>query len=417
MVILVVGLNHQTASLALREQVAISPGELSQALAAVRNRVGNGVILSTCNRSEVYAVVPSVSQGAEDIKRFFTAYHRVARREIEPHMYVYGQREAVRHLDRVACGLDSLILGEAQILGQVRDAYAAASQLGMARGTLSRLFHQALRVGKRARRDTNIGRNALSISRAAVELAHRALGELQDKRVLVIGMGDAGRLAARALADAGATDIAVTNRTYQRAVDLAGELGGRAVPFDQLGEMLRKTDIVISATGSPGYVVTPELLTQDGMAQNGPLFLIDIAVPRDVDPAVKTLPHVHLHDIDDLEAVAETNRRLRQTEAQKVEAIVAEEVDRFMEWLLSLEVVPTVAALREQGEIIRSRELSRAMRRLPRLTEEEQARLAAFSRAVVKKLLHQPIASLKEKRNPTYTQTARELFGLEKEAD
>ncbi|MEE8443300.1 MAG: glutamyl-tRNA reductase, partial [Dehalococcoidia bacterium] len=355
--IMVVGLNHQSAPLDLREQVSISSGELSKALEILGEKVGNGVILSTCNRSEVYAIVPSVSRGTEDLKGFLATYHHVARREIEPHLYVYSQREAVRHLDRVTCGLDSLILGESQILGQVRDAYAAANQHGLAKGVLSRLFHHALRAGKRARRETNIGRNALSISRAAVELARRALGDIRDKRVLVIGLGDAGKLAARALADAGATDITVTNRTYQRATDLASELGGKAVPFDRLGEMLRNTDIVVSATGSPGYIVTPDLVMPDGENHNSPMFLIDIAVPRDVDPAINAISHIHVYDLDDLETVAEINRRRRKAEAQKVEAIVVEEVDRFMDGLLSLEVVPTVAALREQAESIRSREL------------------------------------------------------------
>ena len=297
-------------------------------------------------------------------------------------------------------------------MGQVRDAYGVASRKGLTDGTLARLFHQALRVGKRARRETDIGRNALSISRAAVELARRDLGDLRDKRVLVIGLGDAGKLAARALADAGARDIAVTNRTYQRAVDMASELGGRAVPMDGLGEMLEATDIAISATGSPGYILTPEIVPQGRVANHRPLFLIDIAVPRDVDPAVKALSGIHLYDIDDLETVAETNRRQREREAQKVEAIVDEEVDRFMEWLSSLEVVPTVAALRERAESIRAWELARVMKRLHNLTDEEQARLTSFSRAIVKKLLHQPVVALKERRDPAFTQTARELFDL-----
>ncbi|MFH1141584.1 MAG: glutamyl-tRNA reductase, partial [Chloroflexota bacterium] len=412
-----IGLNHQTANLALREQLAVGPEEMNEALESLRLRVGKGVILSTCNRSEVYALMPSVAHGAESLKGFLTAYHRVARREIEPHLYTYSQRKAVQHLFRVACGLDSLILGEAQILGQVRDAYGAASRMGMAGGTLSRLFHQALRVGKRARHETNIGRNALSVSRAAVELARRALGDLRDKRVLVVGLGDAGRLAAIALADAGVADIAVTNRTYQRAVDMASQLGGRAVPFNGLGGMMGGADIVVSATGSPGYVITAEIVAQARVANGRPLLLIDIAVPRDIDPAVKALSGVFLYDIDDLEIVAEANRRQREQEAQKVEGIVEEEVAQFMGWLSSLEVIPTVAALRERAENLRATETARVMKRLPDLDEEEQRRLTAFSKALVKKLMHQPIASLKERRNPAYTQAARELFDLSKEGE
>ena len=412
MKIVAIGLNHQTANLALREQLAVGPEEMNEALETLRLRIGNGAILSTCNRSEVYALMPSVAKGTESLTGFLTAYHRVARREIEPHLYTYSQRKAVQHLFRVACGLDSLILGEAQILGQVRDAYGAASRMGLVGGTFSRLFHQALRVGKRARRETNIGRNALSISRAAVELARRALGDLSNKRVLVIGLGDAGRLAAQALSDAGATDITVTNRTYQRAVDMASQLGGRAVPFNCLGDMMEEADIVVSATGSPGYVITAEMVAQARVSNDRPLFLIDIAVPRDIDPAVKALSGLFLYDIDDLETVAEANRRLREQEAQKVEGIVDEEVGRFMEWLSSLEVIPTVAALRERADTIRTQELARVMKCLPGLDLEEQRKLAAFSKAMVKKLMHQPIASLKERRDPAYTQAARDLFDL-----
>ncbi len=417
MKIVAIGLNHQTANLALREQLTVGPEEMNEALGALRLRVGNGVILSTCNRSEVYALVPSAVQGTESLKGFLTAFHRVARREIEPHLYAYSQRRAARHLFRVASGLDSLIIGEAQILGQVRDAYGAASRTGLAGGTLARLFHHALRVGKRARRETDIGRNALSVSRAAVEIARRALGNLSTKRVLVVGLGDAGRLAAQALADAGVGDIAVTNRTYQRAVEMAIQVGGRAVPFNGLGDMMEEADIVVSATGSPGYVITQEMVAQARVANDRPLLLIDIAVPRDIDPAVKDFSCVHLYDIDDLELVAEANRRQREQEAQKVEAIVKQEVDQFMEWLSSLEVIPTVAALRERADSLRARELARVMKRLPSLDEEEQRRLTAFSKALVKKLMHQPIASLKEKRNPTYTQVTRELFDLGKEGE
>ena len=417
MKILAIGVNHQTANLALREQLAVGPEEMNEALETMRLRVGNGVILSTCNRSEVYGLMPTVAKGAESLKGFLTAYHRVARRDIEPHLYVYSQRKAVRHLFRVASGLDSLILGEAQILGQVRDAYGAASRAGLAGGTLARLFHHALRVGKRARRETNIGRNALSVSRAAVELARRALGDLRNKHALVVGLGDAGRLTAQALSDAGVADITVTNRTYQRAVDMANQLGGRAVPMDDLDEMMEETDIVVSATGSPGYVITPEMVARARVSNDRPLFLIDIAVPRDIDPAVKAIPEVHLYDIDDLEIVAEANRRLREQEAQKVEGIVEEEVAQFMEWLSSLEVIPTVAAIRERADTIRAQELTRVLKRLPDLDLEEQRKLAAFSKALVKKLMHQPIASLKETRNPAHTQATRELFDLGREGD
>ncbi|MBI4200467.1 MAG: glutamyl-tRNA reductase [Chloroflexi bacterium] len=411
--IVVVGLNHTTASLAVRERVAVAAGELGEALEALRARVGNGVVLSTCNRSEVYALVASLPRGVDALKGFFSAYHRAARRSLEPHWYVHIHRQAVHHLFRVAAGLDSLILGEAEVLGQVRDAYAAASERGLCGGTMARLFHQALRVGKRARRETAIGRHALSVSRAAVELGRQVLGDVRGKRVLVVGLGDAGVLAARALADAGAGEVAVTNRTFRRAEELARQLGGVAVPFDNLVEALAKADILVSATGSPGYVLDVQTVALARAASQRPLVLVDIAVPRDIDPRVSEVPGVHLYALDDLEALAETNRRQRQQEAERVEVIVGEEVDRFVGWLSSLESVPTVAALRERAESIRARELARLLRRLSLLPDGQRESVEAFSRAMVKKLLHEPIVALKGQRDPARLQVARELFDLD----
>ncbi len=252
MTILAVGLNHRTASLQVRDRMAISSGELDGALSALRDRLGQGVILSTCNRSEVYFVAPAAENGAAALIEYLCAYHGIARQEITPYLYVHEQEAAVRHLFRVASGLDSMILGEAQILGQVRNAFEVASQQGLTEGTLVRLFHQALRAGKRARSETSIGRNALSVSRAGVELARQVLRELRGKRVLVIGLGDAGKLAARALADAGVEEISVANRTYQRALEAAAELGGIAVPLEELDRELEQADIVVTSTGSPG---------------------------------------------------------------------------------------------------------------------------------------------------------------------
>ena len=273
---------------------------------------------------------------------FISGYFAVSPGELAPYMNYYQQEKAVAHLFRVSAGLDSMILGESQILGQVRNAYGAATRAGTAGGVMAKLFHQALRVGKRARRDTGIGRNALSVSRACVKLAHRALGDLRGRRVMVVGVGEAGKLAARALEENGVGDIVVTNRTLERAQELAEELGGRAVPFDQWVSLLEEVDIVVSCTGSPGYVLTLEIARQalerrrsaEGARRSptDPVFLIDIAVPRDIDPRVRQLENAHLYDIDDLETVSEANRRERAREAEKVEAIIGEEVTRFMEW-------------------------------------------------------------------------------------
>ena len=439
MPILVVGVNHKTAPLHVRDRVAVGSDQMEGALNALRHHVGSGVILSTCNRSEVYALVPNLEQGTDAVMGYISAYHGVAQREIAPYLYTYDREAAVRHLFRVASGLDSMILGEAQILGQVRRAFGASKQHGLSNPTLARLFDQAVHTGRRARGETAIGRNALSVSRAAVELARRAFEvdgpqqakdsvgqhsggqeapprrkrKLKGKRVLVLGLGDAGKLAIRALIDAGAGDILVVNRTYQRAVESAAELGGVPVPFEELGDALVTADIIVTATGSPDYVLTADMIARARSESHRPLFIIDIAVPRDVDPAAKKLPGVHLYDIDDLEAVSETNRRERDREASKVEAIIAEEEGRFMEWLASREVVPTVAALREHAEAIRTREIARLLRRLPGLSEEERKPLEAFSQALVKKLLHGPITSLKGDRRLAHAQAVRELFDLD----
>lgn len=415
--VVAVGLNHQTAPLALRDRVAVPASQLGGALDALRSFVERGVVLSTCNRFELYTIASSDLQGSEALRGFVTWYHHASREEVEPYLYTYSQEQAVRHLFGVSSGLNSLILGESQILGQVREAYGTASRAKMAGGALARLFHQALRVGKRARKETGISRNALSISRAAVELARRSLGDLASRRVLVIGVGDAGKLAARALVDAGATEVTVTNRTYAGAAELAAELGGRAHPFEELPGLLENADIAVTATGSPSYIVTPEVLGRARVASRGPLFLIDIAVPRDVDPAVNHSPDVHLFDIDDLETVAETNRRHREKEGRKVQAIVDEEVEGFMQWLHSLEVVPTVASLHRRAESIRQQEVSKALKYLPSLSEQDQATLEAFSKALTKKLLHRPITSLKNRRDPYYTQAAHDLFVPDEEGE
>jgi glutamyl-tRNA reductase len=305
---LVVGLNHRTASLEIRERLAVPKAQLPEALHALSARVSQGVILSTCNRSEVYTA------GTEDglkgrVEEFLVDHFGVALEGVDRYLYSYQHEECVRHLFRVSSSLDSMIMGEGQILRQVRDAFEAAAQANTVQAPLSRVFHHALRVGKRVRRDTTIGKNALSVSRACVELARRILGDLSQLRVMVVGTGDAGKLAARALQDSGVKSVVVTNRTFQRAADLVGDLDAQAVPFEDMPRLLGEVDIVVGCTGSPGYVLDA------GMVENAiarrpdkPLFLIDIAVPRDIDPDATEIPNVHLHDVDDLQAISNTNR-------------------------------------------------------------------------------------------------------------
>jgi glutamyl-tRNA reductase len=328
-------------------------------------------------------------------------------------MYESLNRSAVAHLFRVSSGLDSLILGESQILGQVRAALTAASEAHSVKAPMSGLFHGAIRVGRKVREHTAISRNALSISYAGVRLAERVLGGLHGKRVMLIGAGEAGQLVATALRTSGADQVTVVNRTIARAEALAGEIGGKAAPFDKLSELLHTADIVIAATDAPEPVVTYDM-AQASMAHREyePLFFFDLAVPRDVESSVATLPGVSLYNVDDLSAIAEENLEDRRRAATAAEAIVDEETDRFMRWWESLDAVPIIRDLRQQAEWIREKEVLRALKMMPGLTDEQSLVLEAMSRSIVKKLLHDPTLSLKQLTDKSRLQTAKDLFCL-----
>ncbi|HEU4758753.1 MAG TPA: glutamyl-tRNA reductase [Dehalococcoidia bacterium] len=412
-VIVCAGLNHLTAPVEEREKLAFAPEELPAALADIGPRLGGAVLLSTCNRSELYAALPA-SAPADRLVALLTAQKRT---EIDAgRFYALRHDDAVRHLFRVAAGIDSMVLGESQILGQVRDAMSAATEAHTLNGALSRLFHAAITVGKRARTQTGIGRYAVSVSSAAVALARRTLGDLSGRTVLVISAGSTGKLAAKSLAQNGGSRILVANRTHERAAELAAAIGPEAegVPFSRLGEALARADIVISGTAAEGFILGPAEVGPQMASRNGrSLLLIDIAVPRDIDPAVAAIPNVHLFDIDDLEQVTRDGLRGRQREVRRVEAIVEEETATFLEWWRSLDVVPIIAALRERAEGIRQRELERALKRLPELGEDDRRRIEAMTEAIVKKMLDRPIARLKDGADTgLYMEALQDLFGL-----
>ena len=410
----VVGVNHRTAPLEALEQLAVVGHDLAGANRMLAERAGQGVVLHTCNRTEFYTLAEDLEDAREAAASVLEAYS-VGYEGVEPYVYGYHHDAAARHLFRVTCSLDSMILGESEVLGQVREAFGAAVAAKTAHSPMTHAFHQALRVGKRARRDTDIGRNAQSVSYAFVELARRTLGQLDGAHGLVVGAGEAGRLAAQALQNAGISRLTVMNRTEVRASELAEELGGLDVlPLDGLQEALREYDVVISATGSPDYVVTGADVSGAVSGRDGrPLLLLDAALPRDIDPAVRDVAGVTLADMSDLDRVAETNRQRRQQEAARVEAIVEEEVTRFHEWWDSLRVVPTLVDLREQAETLREQELERALRRLSHLAEADQETVAALSRALVNKLLHHPVTRVKAEGRPEDIQTLRWLFRLD----
>ncbi len=407
-----IGLNHLTTPVEEREKLAFSPQELPAALASIGGRIGGAVLLSTCNRTELYATC--AGDPAEGRRLIDLLVAEKATDVDASRFYALRHDEAVRHLFRVAAGIESMVLGESQILGQVREAMSAATEAGTLNGVLSRVFHSAIAVGKRARSQTNIGRYSVSVSSAAVALAKRSLGDLAGKTVLVLSAGTTGKLTAKSLAQSGAARILVANRTYQRAAGLAASIGPSAigVPFRRLAQALVQCDIVISGTAADGFVLGLQEIRPVTAGRGGsPLLIIDIAVPRDVDPAVRHIPGVQLFDIDDIEAVTQDGLRGRQREVRRVEAIVEEEVAAVLQWWRSLDVVPVIASLRERAEAIRRRELERALRRLPDLDEEARQRIEAMTEAIVKKMLDRPIARLKDGADKgLYMEALQDLF-------
>jgi glutamyl-tRNA reductase len=416
--LLLAGISHKTASVAERERLAFSTEELPHVLAKLSQELGNGVLLSTCNRSELYIDARRDSGIQGKAIDFLAAAKGLSAAEFEDKFYFHRQRRAVRHLFRVAAGLESMVVGETEILGQVRSAFVTATEAGSSNAYLSRLFHAAIRVGRRARSETGIGRHAVSVSSTAVSLARKTLGDLSGSCVLVISAGEAGKLAARALGDKGVARMLVTSRTLERARELATDLGGQAIPLRRLAEALGSADIVITSTGAPSFLIEPEMVRAVmGQRKDRPLLFIDIAVPRDVHPAVRETDRVHLYDIDDLQAVSEANLRARMKEVAAVEAIVEEEVARFLHWSQTLAAVPTITVLRQQAEEVRQAELTKTLARLPNLTAEEKRRIEALSAAIVNKILHRPIARLKAKDDGQfYVAALRELFGIDDKA-
>jgi len=420
--IVVAGVNHKTAPVSLLERLTIGTHELSKALhqLATYEHVLEGVILSTCNRVEVYAVVSRFHAGSQDIRNFLAEFRHVAPEDFADHLYTYHDEAAVRHLFRVAAGIDSMVLGESEILGQVRRSFQAASEEDLVHRMLGAAFRQALRVGKRARTETAIGRNPVSVSSAAVDLARRAFtaGDLSGKRVAIVGAGKMGRLAAQALAAAGARDVVVVNRTEERASELAEMFGAESRPLEALEGSIAAADMVICSTTAPETVLDASTI-ENVMADrpDRPMFIVDIAVPRDVDPAAGEIEGVVLRDIDDLKSVVENSRGSRLGEVANVEAIIAAELDHFTEWERSAEFAPTAADLVERAENIRIVELERARRQLGDLSAEQLDAIDHVTRRIVAKLLHTPLKKAKgsatSKQGNVYLAALRELFALD----
>jgi glutamyl-tRNA reductase len=414
-----VGISHRTAPVELRECVDFSRRGLDAALEALgaRNLVREAVVLTTCNRAEIFAASEQ-DAAVEACGRFIAEYHGLPWETIAPHVVMYRGSRAADHLFRVAAGLDSLVVGEPQILGQVKSAYAAAASLKTTGTLTNRLFTSAFSVGKRVRSETRLGEGAVSVSYGAISLAKKIFGELRGLSVLILGAGEMAKLTGVHLRAQRVKQLAIASRTLQSAEALARHLGGRAVPWTALDEALSAADIVVTATGSTEPVLT-RARVEDAMRHRRarPLFLIDIAVPRDVEPSVARIDQVFLYDIDDLQAIVQENLSRRATEIERAEAIVGEEVERFSAWMQSREVLPTVIALRERFDAIRQSELKRLEPKLAPLTPEARARVDEITHLIVEKLLLTPTEQLKSTRDETlavaYTDAVHRLFALE----
>jgi glutamyl-tRNA reductase len=417
--LLVIGASHKTATLALRERLSLPEGRAASLLGELvrATEVHEAVAISTCNRTEIYLVAADPVDAESLALSALSRQAGIRPTELLGNLYSLRGTDAVHHLFSVAAGLDSMILGENEIQGQVRRAYELALVEGTTGPITNRLFRDALSAGKRARTQTGIGRSRVSVSSMAVELAEQVLGDLESRRVLVIGAGENGEVTARALADRGVHSIFVANRRYDRAIGLAARFGGEAVRFDEMPELLTQADIVVSCTASPHQIIGREELALVLEERAGrPLLMMDIAVPRDIDPNVRDLPGLTLYDMDDLQHAVARNMSGREAEAVKAGRLVELEVERFSRWLGSLEIVPTIAALRERGNDIVAQVLRENDERWESVSENDRRRLEVMARAVVSRLLHEPTLRLKDSdgdRAYVYVDALRELFALE----
>jgi glutamyl-tRNA reductase len=415
----VTGMSHRTAPLEVREQLALEEDKVRQILGDLSGRglLTEVMILSTCNRVEVYGVAEVPGEARSAAFSLLGAQRGLRLPDLEALLYTRTEEDAVLHVFRVAASLDSMVLGEPQILGQVKDAFALAQSSSTVGPLLHTLMTQAFNVAKKVRTETEIGRLAVSVSFAAVELARKIFGSLEGKSVLLVGAGEMGELAARHLVDQGSLPVYVTNRTRSRAEELARALAGTAVPFDQLDASMESVDIVITSTAAPEPIIrAAEVQRAMHARRSRPLFFIDIAVPRNVEAAVNGLPNVFCYDVDDLRGVVESNLRERQREAQRAEALVQREVERFAERLKDLEVVPTIVSLREKLEAVRRAEVDRALARLPNADAETRRIIEALSEAIINKVLHAPTVKLRDSsrqgHGPRWIELISELFGL-----
>jgi glutamyl-tRNA reductase len=419
MQVILLGVSHRTAPVELRERLDFSSRDLGAAAEALalRPSAAESVVLSTCNRSEIYVVSHDPVQAREEVTTFLSEYHDLPASAFMPHLFTHDNEAAVRHLFRVAAGLDSIVVGEPQILGQVKDAFEAAAGHRRTGPMLSKLFHWSFLVGKRVRTETGLGEGAVSVSFAAVALARKIFGQLNGRRVLVVGAGEISTLTAQHLRANGVGEILVTSRTPAHADALAASVDGRSVAWDDLAQGVAAADILVTATGSQRPIVTrAQVEAVTGRHRRDPLFIIDIAVPRDVEASVGDIEQVFLYNVDDLQTTVQENLTRRSSEVARAEAIVSEELARFAAWLRSRGAVPTIVALRERFDRIRRSELNRLDGKLAGLPPEAKSRVDEVTRLIVEKLLLEPTEQLKglpdEETQVAYTEAINRLFRL-----
>jgi glutamyl-tRNA reductase len=397
--IIVVGINHKTAPVEIRERLTFDPSQLGDAMKKLKDKksILENVILSTCNRTEIYAVVDQLHTGRYYIKEFLSEWFQIEQSEFSPFLFIYEQDGAMEHLFNVSCGLNSLVLGETQILGQVRSSFLLAQEENTIGTVFNQLFKQAVTLAKRAHSETDIGANAVSVSYAAVELAKKIFGQIENKHVLIVGAGKMGELAIQNLHGSGATKVTVINRTYEKAATLASRFNGKAKSMDELNEALIEADILISSTGAKDFVITKKMISGIEKKRKGkPLFMVDIAVPRDLDPALSELDSVFLYDIDDLEGIVEANLQERKKAAETILLMVEAEIVEFKQWLSMLGVVPVISALREKALTIQAETMSSLERKLSHLSERDMKVLNKHTKSIINQMLKDPILQAKE---------------------
>jgi glutamyl-tRNA reductase len=418
--LIVVGVNHKTTPVEIREKLAFTPGKIEESIERLLGfpDIVENIILSTCNRVEIYARVRDTEKGVQLLKWFIADYHGISLRDLDGHFYCHKNEKTVEHLFRVSSSLDSMVVGEAQILGQVKDAYSLARTMRSTGLVLNQLFEKAFNVAKKVRERTGISDNAVSISSAAVSLARKIFEDLENHTVMLIGTGEMAELAAKHLISFGVKTVYVVSRTHERAANLAKALNGSALAFDEFERDLYKADIVISSTAAPSFIIkTPMVAAAMARRKNRPMFFIDIAVPRDIEPDVNNLENVYLYDIDDLQSVVSANMKERTKEAERAMDIIQNEVEKFEGWVDSLDAIPTIVEIRNRVETIRQNELEKTLGRLVHLTEEDRDAIRHLTLSIINKVLHKPTVNLKKQTQSqdghVYLKAIRKLFHLD----